>query len=77
MKRFYEVVKNSGVGLTFASMGMSSFSDCPAVGSNLTPVGEIRLVPDLSTKHRLPWYVYNFISFSNNHLGNSPHTRID
>ncbi|KAK1289968.1 hypothetical protein QJS10_CPB18g01692 [Acorus calamus] len=41
-KRFYEVVRNNGVGLTFASMGMSSFSDGPAEGSNLTAVGEIR-----------------------------------
>ncbi|ONK70939.1 uncharacterized protein A4U43_C04F3070 [Asparagus officinalis] len=55
VKRFYEVVKNTGVGLTFASMGMSSFCDSPAIGTNLTGTGEIRLVPDLSTKHRLPW----------------------
>ncbi|XP_058077224.1 protein fluG [Magnolia sinica] len=54
-KRFYEVVKNNGVGLTFASMGMSSTCDGPAEGTNLTAVGEIRLKPDLSTKWRLPW----------------------
>ncbi|KAM0938864.1 putative glutamine synthetase, catalytic domain, metal-dependent hydrolase [Dioscorea sansibarensis] len=54
-KRFYEVVKNNGVGLTVVSMGMPSFTDAPADGSNLTAVGEIRLVPDLSTKHTIPW----------------------
>ncbi|KAM0938868.1 putative glutamine synthetase [Dioscorea sansibarensis] len=54
-KRFYEVVKNNGVGLTVVSMGMPSFTDAPADGTNLTAVGEIRLVPDLSTKHTIPW----------------------
>ncbi|THU69241.1 hypothetical protein C4D60_Mb08t12330 [Musa balbisiana] len=55
VRRFYEVVKNSGVGLTMASMGMTSFCDGPADGTNLTAVGEIRLVPDLTTKYRIPW----------------------
>ncbi|KAM0942910.1 putative glutamine synthetase, catalytic domain, glutamine synthetase domain superfamily [Dioscorea sansibarensis] len=36
-------------------MGMPSFTDAPADGSNLTAVGEIRLIPDLSTKHTIPW----------------------
>uniref|UniRef100_A0A1D1YPR0 Protein fluG n=1 Tax=Anthurium amnicola TaxID=1678845 RepID=A0A1D1YPR0_9ARAE len=54
-KRFYEVVMDTGVGLAFASMGMSSHSDGPADGTNLTAVGEIRLIPDLSTKHMLSW----------------------
>ncbi|CAA7390700.1 unnamed protein product [Spirodela intermedia] len=54
-KRFYEVVKDKGVGLTFASMGMSSHSDGPANETNLTGVGEIRLIPDLKTKCKLPW----------------------
>ncbi|RWR93822.1 Amidohydrolase 2 [Cinnamomum micranthum f. kanehirae] len=55
VKRFYEFTWSKGVGLTFASMGMSSSCDGPADGTNLTAVGEIRLVPDLSTKKRLPW----------------------
>ncbi|KAJ4977586.1 hypothetical protein NE237_008366 [Protea cynaroides] len=54
-KRFHDIVKNNGIGLTFASMGMTSFSDGPADGTNLTGVGEIRLLPDMSTKWRLPW----------------------
>ena len=53
--RFYEVVKTQGVGLTQVSMGMTSFMDGPAEGSNLTAVGEIRLVPDMTTISRLPW----------------------
>ncbi|KAL5230331.1 hypothetical protein ABZP36_029107 [Zizania latifolia] len=53
--RFYDIARKKGVGLTFASMGMSSFTDGPADGTNLTGVGEIRLVPDMSTLLRLPW----------------------
>ncbi|RRT70798.1 hypothetical protein B296_00030781, partial [Ensete ventricosum] len=55
VRRFYEVVKNSGVGLTMASMAMTSFCDGPADGTNLTAIGEIRLIPDLATKYRIPW----------------------
>ncbi|ERN04790.1 hypothetical protein AMTR_s00140p00082700 [Amborella trichopoda] len=54
-KRFYQVTKDHGVGLTFASMGMTSFSDGPAKGTNLTGVGEIRIMPDTTTKCRIPW----------------------
>ncbi|KAK9168560.1 hypothetical protein Syun_000700 [Stephania yunnanensis] len=54
-KRFHEVVKQNGIGLTFASMGMTSSSDGPAYGTDLTGVGEIRLIPDLSTKWKIPW----------------------
>ncbi|OAP06815.1 NodGS [Arabidopsis thaliana] len=54
-QRFNRSVKKNGVGLTFASMGMTSFTDGPAEESKLTGVGEIRLVPDLSTKQTIPW----------------------
>ena len=54
--RFNNVIKKNGVGLTFASMGMTSFADGPADETNLTGTGEIRLFPDLSTKFRIPWY---------------------
>lgn len=37
-------------------MGMCSFVDGPAEDTNLTGVGEIRLIPDLSTKWQIPWY---------------------
>ncbi|KAJ1295341.1 hypothetical protein BS78_01G216300 [Paspalum vaginatum] len=53
--RFYQITRNKGVGLTFAAMGMTSFCDGPADGTNLTGVGEIRLVPDMPTLMRLPW----------------------
>ncbi|PIA37132.1 hypothetical protein AQUCO_03000006v1 [Aquilegia coerulea] len=53
-KRFGTVVKD-GVGLTVASMALRSSVDAPADGSGLTGVGEIRLIPDLSTKCRIPW----------------------
>ncbi|XP_060176962.1 protein fluG-like isoform X1 [Lycium barbarum] len=54
-QHFYSSVEKHGVGLTCACMGMSSTSDGPAVDTNLTASGEIRIVPDLSTKCRLPW----------------------
>lgn len=56
VKRFYDVVEKNGVGLTVAAMGMSSLVDGPAENTNLTGVGEIRLIPDLSTKRVIPWY---------------------
>ena len=55
--RFNRSVKKNGIGLTHASMGMPSFTDGPAEESKLTGVGEIRLVPDLSTKRTIPWYL--------------------
>ncbi len=55
-KLFNNGTKKNGLGLTFACMGMTSFADCPADETNLTGVGEIRLIPDLSTKCRIPWY---------------------
>ncbi|KAL6503085.1 hypothetical protein OROHE_023714 [Orobanche hederae] len=54
-RRFHELVTKNGVGLTCASMGMSSHMDGPADGTNLSGVGEIRLMPDLSTKSVIPW----------------------
>ncbi|KAF3962720.1 hypothetical protein CMV_012802 [Castanea mollissima] len=54
-KRFNNVTKKNGVSLTFACMGATSFADAPPDETNLTGVGEIRLIPDLSTKCRIPW----------------------
>lgn len=54
-KRFRDVVVKSGIGLTVACMGMTSFMDGPADGTNLSGVGEIRLMADLSTKLQIPW----------------------
>jgi hypothetical protein len=55
LERFEGVVVSHGVGYTQASMGMTSFSDVPAADSGLSVVGEIRLMPDMTTKRRLPW----------------------
>nr|CAB3456668.1 unnamed protein product [Digitaria exilis] len=55
-RRFYETTMDQGVGLPLAIMGLTSFSDHPAEGTNFTGVGEMRLVPDMSTICRLPWY---------------------
>ncbi|PPS06920.1 hypothetical protein GOBAR_AA13723 [Gossypium barbadense] len=53
-KRFNDVVRKNGVGLTFACMAMSSAVDGPADETNLTGTGEIRLMPDLSTWREIP-----------------------
>ncbi|EPS69511.1 hypothetical protein M569_05253 [Genlisea aurea] len=54
-KRFIDLITENGLGLTHVSMGMSSHADAPADGSGLTAAGEIRLMPDLSTKSIIPW----------------------
>ncbi|KAF6167712.1 hypothetical protein GIB67_017207 [Kingdonia uniflora] len=54
-RRFYDVVRKNGVGLSVACMAISSSCDGVADGTNLTAVGEIRLIPDLSTKWKIPW----------------------
>ncbi|GAV85734.1 Gln-synt_C domain-containing protein/Amidohydro_2 domain-containing protein [Cephalotus follicularis] len=54
-KRFNDVIRKNGVGLTFACMAMSSAVDGAADDTNLTGVGEIRLMPDLSTRWTIPW----------------------
>lgn len=67
-KRFHDVVTKNGVGLTCACMGMSSFVDGPADGTNLSGVGEIRLIPDLSTKYIVPWAVEQEMVLADMHL---------
>ncbi|KAI4371324.1 hypothetical protein MLD38_019572 [Melastoma candidum] len=67
-KRFDSVVVKNGVGLTFASMGMSSSCDGPADETDLTGVGEIRLVPDLSTRCQIPWSKQEEMVFGDMHL---------
>ncbi|MED6156349.1 hypothetical protein PIB30_013623 [Stylosanthes scabra] len=54
-KRFDDVVTKNGVGLACCVMAMASYIDGPAEGSGLNAVGEIRLMPDLSTRVRIPW----------------------
>ncbi|XP_022767256.1 LOW QUALITY PROTEIN: protein fluG-like [Durio zibethinus] len=54
-KRFNDVVMKNGVGLTFACMAMTSAVDGPVDETNLTGTGEIRLMPDLSTRREIPW----------------------
>lgn len=56
VKRYEGVVMDHGLGITQACMAMTSFSDAPAPNSGLSAVGEIRLMPDISTRRRLPWY---------------------
>lgn len=56
VKRYEGVVMDHGLGITQACMAMTSFSDTPAPNSGLSAIGEIRLMPDISTRRRLPWY---------------------
>ncbi|GMJ02959.1 nodulin/glutamine synthase-like protein [Hibiscus trionum] len=67
-KRFDNVVNKNGVGLTFACMAMSSAVDCPAEETNLTGTGEIRLMPDLSTRRDIPWKKQEEMVLADMHL---------
>ncbi|KAL6987313.1 glutamine synthetase [Sarracenia purpurea var. burkii] len=67
-KRFHNTVVKNGVGLTFACMAMSSAADCPADETNLDGVGEIRLMPDLSTKWTIPWLKQEEMVLADMHL---------
>lgn len=55
IRRFEEVVVEYGIGIAQCVMAMTSFTDCPAPNTGFSAVGEIRLMPDLSTKVTLPW----------------------
>ena len=55
IQRFEEVVVEHGVSILQGIMGQTSHSDFPAANSGLSSVGEVRLIPDLSTKVTLPW----------------------
>ncbi|XP_052173846.1 protein fluG [Diospyros lotus] len=67
-RRFNDVVRKNGVGLTVACMAMSSAVDGPAEGTNLGAAGEIRLMPDLSTKWKIPWTEQEEMVLSDMHL---------
>ncbi|XP_019241232.1 PREDICTED: protein fluG-like [Nicotiana attenuata] len=54
-QRFYSFVKKHGIGLPRACMGISSISDYPVEDTTLTCSGLFTIVPDLSTKCRIPW----------------------
>ncbi|XVE76107.1 hypothetical protein DITRI_Ditri12bG0146700 [Diplodiscus trichospermus] len=67
-KHFDNVVRKNGVGLTFASMAMTSYVDGPADETNLTATGEIRLMPDLLTRRQIPWKKQEEIVLADMHL---------
>ncbi|KAF7149318.1 hypothetical protein RHSIM_Rhsim03G0088700 [Rhododendron simsii] len=67
-KRFHDIVIKNGVGLTVACMALISAVDAPADGTNLGGVGEIRLIPDLSTKCRIPWSKQEEMVLADMHL---------
>ncbi|XP_027769453.1 protein fluG-like [Solanum pennellii] len=53
--RYYSSVKKHGVGLTVECMRLSSISDELCKEHSLPYSGEVRVVPDLSTKCKIPW----------------------
>ncbi|GJY60763.1 protein FluG isoform X1 [Tanacetum coccineum] len=67
-QRFNKFVRENGLGLTCASMGMSSAIDGPADETNLTGTGEIRLIPDLSTRRKIPWMMQEEMVLADMHL---------
>ena len=52
--RFQDVLEH-GIGISVVQQAVPATVDAPAPGSGLGPVGEVRLVSDLSTLVRLPW----------------------
>ncbi|CAK9206683.1 unnamed protein product [Sphagnum troendelagicum] len=68
LERFEGVVVSHGVGYAQAGMGMTSFSDVPAADSGLSVVGEIRLMPDMTTKRRLPWFMEHEVVLVDMHV---------
>ncbi|KAI9086321.1 hypothetical protein K1719_031775 [Acacia pycnantha] len=54
-KRFNDVFRVHGVGLASTVITMPSYFDTTIEGSGLNAVGEVTLMPDLSTKRRIPW----------------------
>lgn len=48
--------KAHGMALNKAAMCLVSWGDVPAPGSGVGPVGDVRLVADLSTIKQLPWH---------------------
>jgi glutamine synthetase len=54
-RRFTANLWRHGVGVTRANHGSGVFHDGPVNGQSLTPVGEVRLVPDLSSLVELPY----------------------
>ncbi|KAG0564877.1 hypothetical protein KC19_8G147000 [Ceratodon purpureus] len=67
IRRFEDVVVEHGVGITQVIMGQTSYSDSPAANSGLTAVGEVRLMPDLSTKVTIPWSPEEALILTNMH----------
>lgn len=67
-KRFHDVVRKNGIGIPCAVMGLVSLKDSIAHETNLTEVGEIRLIPDLSTKAIIPWAKGQEMVISDMHL---------
>ncbi|KAF5737513.1 Glutamate-ammonia ligases catalytics glutamate-ammonia ligases isoform 2 [Tripterygium wilfordii] len=67
-KRFNDVVRKNGTGMAFACVAMTSSYDASALESKLGAAGEIRLMPDLSTKRRIPWAKQEEIVLADMHL---------
>lgn len=62
-RRFNDIVAKTGVGLGFAGIVFSSFRDGLVDGCGITTVGEMTLMPDLSTLRRIPWWVIFFLRY--------------
>lgn len=52
---FDSTCRQHGVGISVAQQAVPVMFDAPSAGSGLGPVGEVRLVPDLTTAVLLPY----------------------
>ncbi|CAK7325958.1 unnamed protein product [Dovyalis caffra] len=69
-KRFSDVVAKNGVDLTVLIMSLRSLYDAPADESGLgSGTGVIRLMPDLSTRKRIPWLAGEEMVLADMYLG--------
>ncbi|CAI5487031.1 unnamed protein product [Closterium sp. Naga37s-1] len=66
--RFRTLTCQQGVGLARCIYAFASFVDGPAPGCGLSAVGEVRLMPDVSTLRSLPWCPNQMLALVDAHV---------
>ncbi|CAI5470160.1 unnamed protein product [Closterium sp. Yama58-4] len=66
--RFRTLTCQQGIGLARCIYAFASFVDGPAPGCGLSAVGEVRLMPDVSTLRTLPWCPNQMLALVDAHV---------
>ncbi|CAI7904596.1 unnamed protein product [Closterium sp. NIES-53] len=66
--RFRTLTCQQGIGLARCIYAFASFVDGPAPGCGLSAVGEVRLMPDVSTLRTLPWCPSQMLALVDAHV---------